>query len=105
MEAEWSFEILFMFLVISDEAKDEQFQGGIRQNPFFFFFFLKSQFFRSAGNVTEEIKKVSPKDKHFKSRFFFFFFFLKSQFFRSAGNVTQQIKKVSPKDKHFKIRT
>ena len=47
-----SFEII-IFMVFSDEAKNEQFCGGVRQNPFFF---LKSQFFRSAGNVIQQIK-------------------------------------------------
>ena len=40
-------------MVISDEAKKEQFRGDVRQN----FFFLKSQFFRSVGNVIQQIQK------------------------------------------------
>ena len=44
--------------MISDNAKNKQFCDGVRQDPFFF---SKFQFFRSAGNVIQQIKKVSPQ--------------------------------------------
>ena len=41
----------------SDDTKNKQFCGDVRLSLFFLFrFFLKSEFFRSAGNVIQEIK-------------------------------------------------
>ena len=42
--------------MISDDTKNKQFRSNVGQNPFFFFFFFKFQFFRSAGNVIQQIK-------------------------------------------------
>ena len=61
-DAEWCFEII-IFSVISGYTKDKCFHSDVRQNLiylFFFFSFLKSQFFRSAGNVIQQIKKFLP---------------------------------------------
>ena len=37
--------------------KNKQFCDGVSQDPFF----SKFQFFRSAGNIIQQIKKVSPQ--------------------------------------------
>ena len=53
---------MIIFWMISDDAKNKQFCSGVRQNPFFF---LKLQFFRSAGNVIQQIKKSLTLGKAF----------------------------------------
>ena len=45
--------------MIFDNTENRHFRYDVGQNLFFFFFFffLKSQFFRSAGNILQQIKK------------------------------------------------